>query len=249
MTVIGPQTSTLASRPLAQSHQYFRYLWRSTAELRAQSPHQVQKPNSMPSASASATVPTSTIGTCAGCYRMGKARRPPLGHFSGKLLCKVVWGGHVTFLVVCWPGSLICQLTRCFLCLFCLSNLVCEGVDWPPPWDMQETHHTTKRREPIARQVHLVARPGQTQGVSFAYRAGLASWLEPDLSVDKPVGIEGAFPTSNQHQTHLQPPLLAKNTSSMSRSGHLKISGGHHRYFQVATLKLKVGTAGVAFIT
>ena len=51
----GPLTSTLGSLPLAQLPQYFKYLWHSTAELRVQSLHHQQKPNSTPSASASAT--------------------------------------------------------------------------------------------------------------------------------------------------------------------------------------------------
>ena len=56
----GPLTSTLGSLPQAQLPQYFRYLWHSTAGLRAQSLHHLQKPSCTPSASASATVYTST---------------------------------------------------------------------------------------------------------------------------------------------------------------------------------------------
>ena len=56
---VGPLTSTLVSLPLAQPPQYFECLLHSTAE-KTQSLHQVRKPSSMPSASASATAYAST---------------------------------------------------------------------------------------------------------------------------------------------------------------------------------------------
>ena len=60
MTVTGPQTLSLGSLPQAQLLQYSRYLWHSTAGLRAQSLHHQQKPSCAPSASELATVYTST---------------------------------------------------------------------------------------------------------------------------------------------------------------------------------------------
>ena len=60
MIQTGPLTSNRGSLPRAQSHQYLEYLLHSTAEHSLQSQRQVLKPNSMPSASASATACTST---------------------------------------------------------------------------------------------------------------------------------------------------------------------------------------------
>ena len=51
----GPLTSSHGSLPQAQSHQYLEYLLHSTAEHSLQLQHRVRKPNSTPSASASAT--------------------------------------------------------------------------------------------------------------------------------------------------------------------------------------------------
>ena len=59
VTAIGLLTSSLGSPHLARSHQYFNYCSRSTSEHRVQSLHQALKPNSAPSASASATACTS----------------------------------------------------------------------------------------------------------------------------------------------------------------------------------------------
>ena len=60
VTQTGPQTSSRGSLHPVQSHQYLEYLLHSTAEHSLQSEPQVLKPNSMPSASASATAYTST---------------------------------------------------------------------------------------------------------------------------------------------------------------------------------------------
>ena len=57
---VTPLPLRLGRLPQAQLPQYFRYLWHSTAELKAQSLHRLRKPNCVPSASASATVYTST---------------------------------------------------------------------------------------------------------------------------------------------------------------------------------------------
>ena len=60
VTQTGPQTSSRGSLHQVQSRQFLEYLLHSTAEHSLQSQHQVLKPNSMPSASASATACTST---------------------------------------------------------------------------------------------------------------------------------------------------------------------------------------------
>ena len=60
VTQTGLQTSSHGSPHQAQSRQYLEYLLRSTAGHNPQSQHHQQKPNSMPSASASATACTST---------------------------------------------------------------------------------------------------------------------------------------------------------------------------------------------